>query len=252
MTVTPEQIEVRKAVGRFVRTQFYEAPLVPDLSRPGPDDEDEQPRKDFCLEFMYHEKTCASAREWANGRPSTSLRSCRRGSNRGGRGGERRGGRAVRASTRSRRSWYCRDRDGAASCTWRLSALVLAAIASLVVVGNRHADKPQAPQPPTRDASGHQPAWPRDRGSVRQQARLRIGDDVFCASRPARTPSWRTRVSPAPTWSRWTCVVTARSTTPPLRRAHASLSLLRHASAGRKFYRPGVLCGPDPAPPIGS
>ena len=58
LTVTPDQLEVRRAVGRFSRTKRYEAALVRDVgAAPVPTDADEKPRKDFCVQFLYRDET---------------------------------------------------------------------------------------------------------------------------------------------------------------------------------------------------
>jgi hypothetical protein len=58
MTVTREQLEVRRAVGRFSRAKRYEVALVSDIvAAPVPTDSDEKPRKDFSLQFSYGDET---------------------------------------------------------------------------------------------------------------------------------------------------------------------------------------------------
>src|SRR6266540_6558676 len=58
LTVTREQLEVRRTVGRFSRTKHYEAALVKDVvAAPVPTDADEKPRKDFSLQFSYGDET---------------------------------------------------------------------------------------------------------------------------------------------------------------------------------------------------
>jgi hypothetical protein len=252
--VTPEQIEVRKAVGRFVRTKFYEAPLVRDLRAARvPHDEDERPRKDFCLEFTYDEKTVRVG-EGMGEREAEHI--------------------AASVSTRiqPRRTWWGEERpvepyepplEAGAPVTPRprrhrfltrgvFPLLVLAAIASVVVVGGRHTDKPQAPQPPTRDASGRQPAWPPTEDQFASRRVYASAMTFYALTSGKNTVLGAPVCRPRPTWSRWTCVVTARSTTPPF----AGRTLRYRCSAmlppGGSSTGRGVLCGPDPAPPIGS
>jgi hypothetical protein len=58
LTVTPQDLEVRREVGRFVRTKRYDAALVRDiLAARAQDDDDEEPRKDYCLEIAYNDVT---------------------------------------------------------------------------------------------------------------------------------------------------------------------------------------------------
>jgi len=254
LIVTPEQIEVRKEVGRFDRTKFYEAPLVRDLRAARvPHDEDERPRKDFCLEFKYDEETV------------------RVGEGMGEREGEHLAA-SVSQRIQPRRSWWGEESQAepyeprlqaaapvAPRPRWRrvlthgvFPLLVLAAIASLVVVGSRHSDKRQAPQPLTRDASRHQPSGPPTEDQFASR-RVYASAMTFYALMSGKTtvlgvPACR----PRPTWSRWTCVVTARSTTPPFagRRLRYRCSAVPQPD-GRSMGR-GVLCGPDPPPPLGS
>jgi hypothetical protein len=57
LIVTPQQLEVRQEVGRFARTKVYEVPLVEDLEPARvPADEDERPRRDYCLKISYNGK----------------------------------------------------------------------------------------------------------------------------------------------------------------------------------------------------
>jgi hypothetical protein len=54
LTVTPHQLEVRREIGRLARTKRYEVGLVEDVSAARvPTDEDEDERKDFCLQVSY-------------------------------------------------------------------------------------------------------------------------------------------------------------------------------------------------------
>jgi hypothetical protein len=49
---------VRKEIGPFARTKLYEVALIRDCKAARvPSAEDEQPRKDFCLEFTYDDGT---------------------------------------------------------------------------------------------------------------------------------------------------------------------------------------------------
>ncbi|HEX9378374.1 MAG TPA: hypothetical protein VF872_02175 [Gaiellaceae bacterium] len=58
LVVTTEQLELRKEVGRFARTKLYDVALVGDFKAARvPNGEDEQPRKDFCLEFAHDGET---------------------------------------------------------------------------------------------------------------------------------------------------------------------------------------------------
>jgi hypothetical protein len=57
LTVTPQYLEVRQEIRRFARTKRYDVGLVHDVRAARvPSDEDEKPRKDFCLQVSYNEK----------------------------------------------------------------------------------------------------------------------------------------------------------------------------------------------------
>ena len=58
LTVTPDELEVRQEIGRFSRTRRYHTVLVRDITAERvPHDEDEKPRKDFCLRVLYGNET---------------------------------------------------------------------------------------------------------------------------------------------------------------------------------------------------
>lgn len=57
LTVTGQQLEVRKELGRFARSKKYDIARVDDVEPARvPSDEDERPRKDFCLRISYDDK----------------------------------------------------------------------------------------------------------------------------------------------------------------------------------------------------
>jgi hypothetical protein len=58
LIVTPERLEVRRQIGRFARTKLYDAALVRNVEAARvPHDEDEKPRKDFCLKVLHDDTT---------------------------------------------------------------------------------------------------------------------------------------------------------------------------------------------------
>ena len=58
LTVTAQHLEVQKEIGPFAPVTRYEVGLVHDVRAAlVPTGEDERPRKDFCLEVAYDEKT---------------------------------------------------------------------------------------------------------------------------------------------------------------------------------------------------
>jgi hypothetical protein len=256
LIVTPEQFEVRKEIGRFARTKLYKAALVRDLRAARvPHDEDERPRKDFCLEFAYDDSTV------------------RIGEGMGEREAEHV---AATVSTRihPQRTWwgeespaepYDRPREAGAPAAPRplwlriltqgvFPLVVLGVIASLVVVGSRDSDKPQAPGPRATDVSGPQRVGPPTEDQFASR-RVYASAMTFYALTSGRTtvlsaPACR----PRPTWSQWTCVVTARSTMPPLagRTLRYRCSAVSTPQPGGGSAGRGVLCGPDPPLPLGS
>jgi hypothetical protein len=57
LTVTGEQLEVRKEIGRFARSKVYEIARVEDVEAARvPTDEEERSRKDFSLRVSYDDK----------------------------------------------------------------------------------------------------------------------------------------------------------------------------------------------------
>jgi hypothetical protein len=57
LTVMPQYLEVRREIRRFARTKRYDVGFVHDVEAARvPSDEDEKPRKDFCLRVSYGEK----------------------------------------------------------------------------------------------------------------------------------------------------------------------------------------------------
>jgi hypothetical protein len=252
LIVTPEQIEVRKEVGRFARTKFYEVGLVGDFEGARvPSDQDERPRKDFCLEFVYDDSTVRVG-EGMGEREAEHI--------------------AATVSTRihPRRTWWGEESPGeqsdeppfeaaapAAPRRGRLGILaqfafplvVLAAIASLIIAGRRDSDRGAAPQPPPGDASPLGPVGPQDPYAVR---RALASARTFYALTSAKTTVLTQPVCrPRPTWSQWTCTVTARTTLPPF-----AGRTLRYRCSAVSTPEPGVgsagvLCGPDPPRPLG-
>jgi hypothetical protein len=161
LVVIPEQVEVRKEVGRFARTKLYDVALIRNFRAVRvPSGEDEQPRKDFCLEFGYKDRTVHV-----------------------GEGMSEREAEHITASVLARirtRSWWREESPGEsyeppleaaapAAPRWRrlqvltqivLPIIVLAGVASLLVMGRRDSQGERAPQPTPVDASPRGPVWP--------------------------------------------------------------------------------------------
>ncbi|HEX9598878.1 MAG TPA: hypothetical protein VF963_05845 [Gaiellaceae bacterium] len=253
LIVTPEQIEVRKEVGRCARTKLYEVALVRDFGAARvPSPEDERPRKDFCLEFAYDDEIV------------------RVGDGMGEREAEHIAA-SVSARIHPRRTWWGEEvpaepdespPEAAAPAAPRqrrrlrtltqivFPLLVLAAIASLVVAGRRDSDQGSAPQPPPGDASTRGPVGPQDPFATR---RVLASAKTFYALTSAKTTVLSQPVcTPHPTWSQWTCTVTARTTLAPFagRALRYRCSAVSTPQPGGSSAGRGVLCGPDPPPPL--
>jgi hypothetical protein len=255
LIVTPEQFEVRKEVGRFARMKSYEVALVRDLRAARvPPDEDERPRKDFCLEFEYDD-----------------------GMVRVGEGMGEREAEHLAASVLVRirpRTWWGEDSPvelyehpleatvpAAPPPRWlRILAhsafplVVLAVIASLVVVGGRDSDKPRAMPPPARDASARQPVVPPTENQFASRRVYASAMTFYALTSGKATVLSPPACRPRPTWSQWTCTVAARSALPPFagRTLRYRCSAVSTPQPGRSSSGRGVLCGPDPPPPLGS
>ncbi len=254
LVVTAEQLELRKEVGRFARTKLYEVALVHDFKAArAPSAEDEQPRKDFSLEFTYDDKTVRIG-EGMGEREAEHIAA------------------TVSARIHPQRTWWGEESppepdEPAPEATApaaprrrrRLSILaqtvfpllVLAAIASLLLVGRRDSDQGSAPQPPPADASTRGPVGPQDPFATR---RVLASAKTFYALTSAKTAVLSQPVCrPRPTWSEWTCTVTARTTLPPFagRTLRYRCSAVSTPQAGGNSASAGVLCRPDPPPSLG-
>jgi hypothetical protein len=244
LVVTAEQLEVRKEIGRFARTKSYDVALVRHLNATRvPIAEEEQPRNDFCLEFTYDEKPVRIG-EGMGEREAEHIAA------------------TVSARINPRRAWWGEEGppepeesppEAAVPAAPRrrrrlgilaqivFPLLVLTAIASLVVVGRRDSDQGSAPQPPV-DTSALEPLGPPDPFATR---RALASARTFSALTSAKTTVLTQPVcTPRPTWSQWTCTVTARSPLPPF----AGRTHRYRCSAGSIG---GVLCGPDPSRSLG-
>ena len=255
LLVTPQQIEVRKQIGRFAKTKLYEVPLVRDLTAArAPSDEDERPRKDFCIQFAYDGGTVRVG-EGMSEREAEHI--------------------AATLSARIRpRTWWGEESQAepyddpfeaaapaAPRRSRRLSILmqivfpfiVLAAIATLLVAGRRDSHQRPAAQPPPADASPRGPVWP---PTEDQFASMRVlaSATTFSSLMSAKTTVLSPPVCrPHPTWSEWTCTVTARPTLPPFagRTLRYRCSAVTTPQPGGGPVGRGVLCGPDPPPSLG-
>jgi len=254
LLVSPERLEVRKQIGPFTKTKLYVVPLVHDLrAARARSDEDERPRKDFCLAFEYDDKPVRVG-EGMSEREAEHI--------------------AATISARIRpRTWWGEESPAgphetrletaapAAAGQRRLRILpqivfplvVLAALASLAVSAWRDHHGEPPPQATPADASPRGPVWP---PTEDQFASMRVlaSATTFSSLMSAKTTVLSPPVCrPNPTWQEWTCTVTARPTLPPL----AGRTLRYRCSAvptpspvGGPAGR-GVLCGPDPRPTLG-
>jgi hypothetical protein len=253
LVVTSEHVELRKEIGRFARTKLYDVALIRDFKAARvPIAEEEQPHKDFCLEFTY-DHTTVRVGEGMGEREAEHIAA------------------SVSARIHPRRTWWGEGSPvelaepppeatapGAPRRRQRLGILaqivfpllVLAAIASLVVV-RRDSDQGSASQPPPGDASTRGPLGPPDPFATR---RVLASAETFYALTSAKTTVLSQPVCrPRRTWSQWTCTVTARPTLPPFagRRLRYRCSAVSTSQPGGSTVGRGVLCGPDPRPPLG-
>ena len=256
LIVTPEQFEVRKEIGRFARTKLYKAALVRGLRAARvPHDEDERPRKDFCLEFAYDDSTV------------------RIGEGMGEREAEHV---AAIVSTRihPQRTWWGEESPAepyehpleaavpaAPQPLWQrivshglFPLVVLAGIASLVMVGVRKSDEPQAPPPAAGDASGPRPVGPPTEDQFATRRALASANTFYALTSAKAKVLSQPVCRPRPTWSQWTCTVTAQSAMPPFagRTLRYRCSAVSAPEPGGGSAGRGVLCGPDPPLPVGS
>jgi len=254
LLVSADQLEVRRQIGPFTKTKLYAVPLVRDLeAAQARSDEDERPRKDFCLAFEYDDKPVRVG-EGMSEREAEHIAA------------------TISARIRPRTWWGEESAAGphetrlesaapAAAGQRRLRILpqivfpliVLAALASLAVSAWRDHHGEPPPQATPADASPRGPVWP---PTEDQFASMRVlaSATTFSSLMSAKTTVLSPPVCrPNPTWQEWTCTVTARPTLPPL----AGRTLRYRCSAvstpspvGGPTGR-GVLCGPDPRPTLG-
>jgi hypothetical protein len=252
LLVSPERLEVRKQIGPFTKTKLYEVPLVRDLEAArARSDEDERPRKDFCLAFEYDDKPVRVG-EGMSEREAEHI--------------------AATISARIRpRTWWGEERAAepyetplaapAAPARRRLRILpqlvfpliVLAALAIAVVSARRDHHGEPPPQAAPADASPRGPVWPPTEDQFASMRVLASATTFQTLMRAKTTVLSPPVCRPRPTWHEWTCTVTARPTLPPL----AGRTLRYRCSAvstpspvGGPAGR-GVLCGPDTPPSLG-
>jgi hypothetical protein len=253
LIVAPQQIEVRKEAGRFARTKLYDVAFIRQVEAARiPSDEDEPPRKDFCIDFLYDGRTVRIG-EGMSEREAEHI--------------------AATVSARIRpRTWWGEESPadpygpplepaGPATARGRrlpvltqivFPLLVLAAIASLLVIGGRDSDQGSAPQRPPGDASSRGPVGPptQDQFATR---RVYASATTFYSLTSSKTEVLSPPVCrPRPTLV-WTCTVTARPALPPFagRTLRYRCSAVATPPPGGRSAGRGVLCGPDPPAPLG-
>jgi len=252
LVVTAEQLEVRKEIGRFARTKSYDVALVRDLKATRvPIAEEEQPRKDFCLDFTYHDKPVRigegmGEREAEHIAATVSARIHLRRTSWGEEGPAEPDDSPPEAAPPAEPRRRRRLRT-LAQIVFPL--LVLAAVAGLLVVGRRDSDQGPASQAPANDPSAQEALGPPDPFATR---RALASARTFSALSSATTTVLTQPVCrPRPTWSQWTCTVTARTTLSPLagRTLHYRCSAVSTPQPG--VGSADVLCGPDPPRRLG-
>jgi hypothetical protein len=254
LVVSPERLEVRKQLGPFTTTNLYEVPLVRDLTAArAPSDEDERPRRDFCLAFTYDDKTVRIGAGMS----------------------EREAGHiAATVSARIRpRTWWGEDSmpepsepplQGAAPTALgrrRLRILpqivfpllVVAAIAGLAVSTQWNSHGKPTPQAAPADASPRGPVWPPTEDQFASMRVLASATTFQTLMSAKTTVLGQPACTPHPTWRKWTCTVTARPTLPPLagRTLRYRCSAVATPSPVAGPAGRGVICGPDPPPSLG-
>ncbi len=254
LLVSPERLEVRKQIGPFTKTKLYEVPFVRDLKAVrAPSDEDERPRKDFCLAFRYDDKTVRVG-EGMSEREAEHIAA------------------TVSARIRPRTRWgedstvepyepplesstVVPERRGRLGLLPQIvfPLLVLGVIAGLAVWALRDSHAEPAPQAAPVDASPRGPVWPPAEDQFASRRVLASATTFQTLMSAKTTVLGQPACRPHPTWKEWTCTVTARPTLPPFagrtlryRCSAVSTPSPVGAPAGR-----GVRCGPDAPPPLG-
>jgi hypothetical protein len=254
LVVTPEQVELRKEIGPFARTRLYEVALIRDFkAAPVPSAEDEQPRKDFCVEFAYDGETVRvgdgmTEREaehvaeavWARIRPRTWW-------------GEESPAEPSEPRLESAAPGVSQRRRLRMLTQIVVPLLVLAAIASLLVASRRDSHPEPGPPPAPEDASPRGPVWPPTEdqfASMRVYASATTFSSLMSAKTTVLSPP---ACRPHPTWQEWTCTVTARPTLPPFagRTLRYRCSAVSTPQPGGGPVGRGVICGADPPLPLG-
>ena len=248
LTITPEDLEVRREIERFARTTRYDTALVHDIQAARAlGDEDEKPRKDFCLAVSYDKLTVRIGEgmgereaEWVASTVLTRIRPRTRWSD-------------------ERRADLHIANDPQASAPRRLPSAALAGTLVVVVVGVvaatvvlLHHDEP--PSKAVHAPSAQTPAAPSRHLKTSPSARAFADPQAYASAMTlyALTSS-RTSVS-GPircggrvTWKAWRCTVTAQATMGPL--AGNTMTYRCYAVAGPQLGQ-GVVCGPANPPSI--
>jgi hypothetical protein len=262
LTVTPEQLEVRKEIGRFARTKGYDIALVQNIEAARvPSDEDEEPRKDFCLRLSYDEQEIPI-----------------------GEGMGEREAEFVASTILERirpRKWWGEEEERRpqapvaelqpAQKPKRLPATIAGLIVAVVIGGvtiavltRDHGDPQTTPPPAAAPAAPEGTGVPASVPAIgghappRREAFSNPSDYASAMTRYSLTSS-KTKILGRPscgkhaTWTRWKCSVVARPTQPPF-----AGQTLRYRCAGLWMLQPGgrppvagVLCGPEHSPPLG-
>ena len=255
LMVSPERLEVHKRIGPFTKTKLYEVPLVRDLEAArARSDEDERPRKDFCLAFEYGDRPV-----------------------RVGGGMSEREAEHIAATISARirpRTWWGEESTAEPHETPLAGAapvapgrrrllgilpqlvfplIVVAALAFLAVSARRHHHGEPALQSAPADASPRGPVWPPTEDQFASMRVLASATTFQTLMRAKTTVLSPPSCRPHPTWQEWTCTVTARPTLPPLagRTLRYRCSAVSTPSPVGDPTGRGVLCGPDPPPSLG-
>jgi hypothetical protein len=228
LIVTPEQLEVRKEIGRFARSRVYDATRVQTVeAAPVPPDDEGPIRTDFCLKVINEDKSVEV-----------------------GEGMSEREAEEVAATVREfirPRSWWGEE-DKVPLKVWRppaeqsrrgplLAAILLALIAAVTVWGFLYGDRAKSP------ATQPGPTMPPIRNGYSSVFEYASAQTAYALGASGTTVLGQPRCNGDATVAHWVCTVTARSTTPPF----AGRTMLYRCEA----IDGGTRCGPARQPPIG-
>jgi hypothetical protein len=275
LSLTPNQLEVRKQVGRFASTRRLHALSIEDVQAERvPTDEDEQPRTDYRLRIVSRDETLhvgegmseheaedvvSVVRSHLDPRPRWSDDPSEYGF-----ASTVDPGPAIPDPTRARRDSPARELDWgrvlARVAPALIGAILIALVVTVVLPPLRHPPQPPrlVPPPATRVEPPPAPAdltRPAGGPALRQEfddpRAYAIAMTRYSLGGPGTKLESAPRCGKTVTWTRWTCRARARSRIGPF----AGRSLLYRCSMEYEQQPAappvqGILCGPKHPPPI--